>query len=340
MKYLPKNVFLDTNVYEENNFFYTTLIQNLFYYSKIEVIKLHITRISYWELIDRMKKGLVAVKDEHNRYVNSINSSRILKNLQKFESVKKSKFKIDQSIEELTKKLDTIIRSSNIKIIEPQEVDINNIFHLYYTSSPPFNKKSDKKHEFPDAFIIKTIENWCVKNKTKMIFITKDNDFKDYKNPKIIFKKDLTVLLEDISKYYDSLQSTQLIPEIDKRIKTNNEELLTLIDGELDTFVTLDIDFEKTTNKRTYPKFVEYKITSIRPGFADICYYIEVEYSFVVFQTEHDINKSFFSDSLKPKLISEKILIPCDLEVHFEKKNDIRLKRINSNEAIKLKLEY
>lgn len=339
MKHLTKNIFLDTNIYEENNFFHTTKIHNLFYYSQIRVINLYMTRISYWELIDRMKKGLFAVKEEHNRYVNSINSTRILKNLKKFENVEKLRFNVNESVKELTLKLDTIVSFSNIKFIEPQDVDINSVFYLYYNCLPPFNRNIDKKHEFPDAFIIKTIENWCVKNTTKMIFLTKDNDFKGYKSSRIIFKNDFTRFLEDVTKYYDSLQSTQLIPEIEKRIKTYNEELLILIDGELDNFVTLDIDFEKATNiKRTAPEFVKYKVTSIRPDFADITYYIKVEYSFLVFPTESDIHKSIFSDDLKPKLFSEKLLIPCDLEVHFEKKNDIRLKWINSNETIKLKL--
>lgn len=340
MKHIIKNIFLDTNIYEENNFFHSTQIHNLFHYSQIGVINLYMTRISYWETIDRMKKGLTKIKEEHDKYVNSIYRTRILKNLKNFENVEKTKFTIHESVKELTIKLDTIIKVSNIKFIEPQEIDINSIFYLYYNSLPPFNRKTEKKHEFPDAFIIKTIENWCEKNSKRLIFLTKDNDFKDYKSKRIIFKNDLTKYLEDVSMYYDSLQATQLIPEIEKRIRTYNEELLVLIDDELNNVVALDLDFEKISNfHRTFPEYVEFKITSLNPDFADITYLIMVKYSFYVIPTALDIYKANFSDDLKPKLYNEKLIIPCDLEVHFKKENDIRLKWINSNEIIKLKLK-
>lgn len=340
MKHLTKNIFLDTNIYEENNFLHGTKIHNLFYYSRIGLIRLYMTTISYWELIDRMKKGLETVKIEHNKYVNSLNKTRILRNLNAYQNVEKLRFNVQDTLNELKNKLDVNIRASNIQIIKANNVNIEEIFDLYYNELPPFSNKAEKKHEFPDAFIIKTIERWCEENKTKMIFLTHDNDYNNIKCKRLIFKDNVSDLLEDISKYYDSMQSTHLIPEIERRLQVFKEDILALIDDEFENRVIFDIDYERISEiKRTSVKLINYKITSISPEQADIEYFVEVKFSFWVFPSKLDIERTVFSDNLKPKIYSEKIIVPCDLVIRFNIQNDIRLKWINSNVKIKLKLE-
>ncbi|MHC1690780.1 MAG: PIN domain-containing protein [Bacteroidales bacterium] len=335
MKYLTKNVFVDTNIFEANNFFHTTNIHSLFNYSKIGIINLYMTKISYWEIISRVRKNLISINNEHNSYVNSLHRSfRILKNLSRYEKIEKLNLNIEGSVKELTNKLDTLIEISKIKFIEPEGVDINSVFNLYYKELPPF---SNKKFEFPDAFIIKTLETWCEKNSTKMFFITKDKDFNGYRSKRIILRNDLNVFLDDVSSYYDSLQKTHLIPEIDRRIITYNSDLLIRIDEDLNSLIYLD--FEKVSNyKRSKPEFVSYKVISINPTYAEVIYNFCVEISFVVHPKDTDFKKGFFPDSLKPYKYEEKLIIPCDIEIHFDRPANIKFKWINSNEAIILKL--
>lgn len=333
-----KNIFLDTNIYEENNFFHSTNIQSLFYYSKIGVINLYLSTISEMELVDRMTKRLVDAKEDHNRLVTAINKTRILKNLSTYENIEKSKISVENSIAELTKKLGIIVGSSNIKFISAENVIIEDVFKLYYKKEPPFSLKG-KKFEFPDAFIIKSIDTWCITNKKKMIFVTKDFDFDNYKSTHLIFKKDISDLLSEITAYFDSRQVNHYIPFIVKTLKEKEVELIDLIDIEMDSLIKLDFDYEKISNiKKSEIKFKEYKILSIRPEYAEVTYLVEFDFTFTIFPSQLDIEREIFSDNLNPKKFTKRRIIACDLELNLKDKNDIKLKWINSNQKILINL--
>jgi hypothetical protein len=123
----------------------------------------------------------------------------------------------------------------------------------YFKRQPPFSKEQNKKHEFPDAFIIMTIDKWCELNSTKMIFVTKDKNFNGYKSNRIIFKNDLLELLSDITIYYDSIRSNKILPEIDRRVKYYEEELLIYVENYIEEKLKHDIEFKdyylKVSNK-------------------------------------------------------------------------------------------
>jgi hypothetical protein len=339
MRLITKNVFLDTNIYEENNFFHSNNIQSLFYYSKIGVINLYLSTISEMELVNRMTKRLIEAKEDHNRLVATINKTRILKNLSTYENFDKSKITVEKSIAELTKKLDVIIESSNIKFISAENVIIEDVFKLYYKKEPPFSL-TGKKYEFPDAFIIKSIDTWCKVNKKKMIFVTKDLDFDDYKSTHLIFKNDISELLSEITAYFDSRKENHYTPFIAECLKENEIDLIALIDNEIDSLIKLDCDYEKISNiKKSELRFKEYKISSIRPEYAEVTYLVELDFSFTIFPSQLDIEREIFSDNLKPKKFSKKRIIECDIEVNLKHKNDIKLKWINSNQKLFVNLD-
>jgi len=313
MRFIKKNIFLDTNIYEECNFFQSSYIQSLFYYSKIGVVNLYMTTISVMELVERMRIRLIEAKEDHNRLVNVINKTRILRNLKRYEDFEKSQITVEKSTIELSNKLNLIIESSNIKVVSTEDVSIEDVFKLYYSKSPPFSQKG-KKFEFPDAFIIKSIETWCLSNNKKMIFVTKDLNFEGYKCTNLIFKKDLSKLLSEISAYFDSKQNKQFIPFIADTLEENKVDLIDLIDSEIDSLIRLDLDFEKISNiNRSQVKFKEYKVLSIRPKYAEVTYFVELDFSFTILPSELDIERSIFADGLIPKKISKKRLIACDL---------------------------
>lgn len=339
MRLATKNIFLDTNIYDENNFFHSSNIQSLFYYSRIGVINLYMTTISKMELVERMKKRVSEAKEEHNKLVNSVNRSRVLKNLKAYENLEKSQITVDSSIRELSTKLNVIIKSSNINVVSAENVRIEKIFKLYYSKQPPFSQKG-KNFEFADAFILESIDSWCSVNKRKMIFVTKDMNFAGVKSPHLIFKNDLPDLLAKISAYYDFKQNNVFIPFIAENLHAHEEEILNLIDAEVDSRIKLELDFENMSSvSRKKVKFNEYKISSIRPEYAEIAYYVEIDFSFTVFPSVNEIERSFFSDSLKPKKFSKKIITACDLNMNLKRKNDIKLKWINSNQKLFVNLE-
>lgn len=297
------------------------------------------TTISIMELVERMRIRLIEAKEDHNRLVNVINKTRILRNLKRYENFEKSQITVEQSTEELSKKLNLIIKSSNIIVVSAENVSIEEVFKLYYSKEPPFSQ-TGKKFEFPDAFIIKSIETWCTTNKKKMIFLTKDLNFEGYKCNNLIFKKDLSKLLSEISAYFDSKQNNQFIPFIAETLTKNEVDLIELIDSEIGSLITLDLDFENVSNiTRSVVRFKEYKILSIRPQYAEVSYIVELDFSFTILPSEIDIERSIFADSLIPKKISKKRLIACDLEVNLKQINDIKLKWINSNQKLYINLD-
>lgn len=338
IKYLPKNIFLDTNIYEENNFLHGTRIHNIFDYSKKRIIKLHMTKISYWELKERILFNLNKAINDQRSFVDSINKTRILRNLNRYEMLVKPTFNVSSALDEIIKKLDNLIECGNVNFIDSNIVDIDKVFDQYYKSISPFSKNVDKKHEFPDAFIIESVDNWCELNSTKMIFVTKDKDFNNYKSSRIIFYNDLTQLLSDISEYYDSTTSNQILPEIDRRIKKYEEELISVIEEELDKRILTDLIYTNLNNLHfSKPSFINYKVTSIMPEYADVSYFVKVSFNAYIFPTELDIHKYVFSDNIKPERITSELILPCDFEFHYDREANIKLKWINSNEPLNLK---
>lgn len=342
MKHTTKNIFLDTNVFEENNFFHSSNIQSLFYYSRIGIIKLFMTSVSKMELLSRIKKHLIETKEDHNKLIRSLNKqkSRIIRNLDKYSNLELSPIKVEESLSELTKKLNTIIATAKINIISADSVNIEEVFSLFYDEKPPFSSNEKKRYEFPDAFIVKSIDTWCIANKKKMIFISKDNDFNDYKSKHLFFRNDLVEILESITNYFDSIQSNQIIPNINESLIRNRNLILNLIESELRPKILLEADYENTTPiQLSKPQYHSSKITSIRPDYAEVTYYVELTYKFSIFPSSIDLGRSIFEDNLNPKNISDKIVIPCDLEISLTRRNNINLKWVNSNQKIRINVE-
>lgn len=339
-----RNIFLDTNIFEENNFFHSTNIQSLFYYSKIGVIDLYLTAISKMELINRIYKRLGEAKEEHNKLVKLINKSNkgmIFRNLQRYDQLESSQISVKNSLVELKGKLDRIIDNSQIKIISANEVVIEDVFRAFYNNESPFNSNEAKKYEFPDAFIIETIDAWCKSNKKKIIVVTKDGDFNGYRSTRILFKHSLVDLLERISTFYEVKQETQIIPRVKEELLKNRQVLLDYIQEKLDTKVILETGYENIAEySLSKPSYHSEKIIGIRLDYVEVTYMVEVKYSFIVMPSSNDIDKILFEDSLKPKKIVNSIIIPCDIEVGLRKRNDVKIKWINSNETYRINLSY
>lgn len=85
------------------------------------------------------------------------------------------------SEEEMTdvvlKKFQEFIADSNVICLDNTGVDIDKILDDYFTGNPPFEIKEEKKHEFPDAFIISKLKAQFSKENPIHI-ISKDEGFK------------------------------------------------------------------------------------------------------------------------------------------------------------------
>lgn len=56
-------------------------------------------------------------------------------------------------------KLKKFYKRINGRVITSSRVSISDLMHMYFSTEPPFETASEKKHEFPDAIALLTIES-------------------------------------------------------------------------------------------------------------------------------------------------------------------------------------
>jgi hypothetical protein len=87
-------------------------------------------------------------------------------------------------------------KSTAIEIVGPGEhASIDLIMQAYFQCKPPFATSGKKKNEFPDAVALFSIEAWAELNSTKVIVVSRDNDWKDY-----CLQSERLILVEDLGR--------------------------------------------------------------------------------------------------------------------------------------------
>lgn len=174
-------VYIDTSVFIGNNFFDGPAIKNLYAFGEQNKIKILMPKVTYMEVLNHISSS---VDDAEIGIKQFKDKSRILRNIlafrQRFEPID-----IKETKSELIKIFDDLIVQSNIKILEYPQNRIEDVFEKYFTNVSPFSKK-DKKNEFPDAFIIATLEAYCIQNHVKCHILALDNDIVNFKSPHFI----------------------------------------------------------------------------------------------------------------------------------------------------------
>lgn len=198
----PKNIFIDTSIFVKENFLHGTRIKTILNLCKEGHFQLVLPLITVNEIKAQFKKQVKSAIRTHNEIINDKgNIIRPLKNYGKANEVlvKFPDYKIVS--EEFENEFDAKLKEANAIIIPYTHVDITSVFEDYFLNRFPFNVK-DKKHEFPDAFAMITIEQWCIDNKAKCTVFAKDNDFIKKKSRHFNVNGDYE---EFISKYLKSI---------------------------------------------------------------------------------------------------------------------------------------
>ena len=74
-------------------------------------------------------------------------------------------------------KFDKFLEETKAKKVNFDEVNVAEIFTDYFSEKPPFGGKG-KKHEFPDAFVLKSLARWAQEHNETVHLISNDSDFK------------------------------------------------------------------------------------------------------------------------------------------------------------------
>ena len=331
-----ENIFIDTSIFEDQNFFHGSKIRSLLHYSNIGFISLFMTTISKMELINRMRTRLENCKTDYNKLIKELNNheQRILKNIDIYDQIHVPLITVDSGLQKLINKLETNISANKIKLIDTENLIAEEVFDRYYKNQPPFGP-GKKKYEFPDAFIVLSLESWCKKNKKRMLFLTKDTDFHKFKSRHLIFYDNLTELLQSITVKYDSFQETHILPTIKQLLSKYNKELIQEIENQIQEKIILKTDYEKTGNfKIDKMELISDKVTAIRDKYAEVELMIKITSSMTVFPSAQDIDRSIFEDKISKHKIVKQNLVPVDIEVFYTEEQTIKIKWINSNDPV------
>ncbi|MEH2404862.1 PIN domain-containing protein [Nostoc sp.] len=100
---------------------------------------------------------------------------------QKIEVIKKTIFGEHKAQEIASERFSQFVEVTSLEIVEAQDyVMIGDLIQKYFQAKPPFSETGKKKNEFPDAIALMSLETWANKNRTRIIVVTSDNDWKNF----------------------------------------------------------------------------------------------------------------------------------------------------------------
>lgn len=198
-------IFLDTSIFESENFFLGRNLNNLVELSRSGQIELKITDIVYREIIQRIKENINKANIAFKKAQSLITGEgKILKNIY---IVEIPKIDIEATCKIMIEKLELYLANNNIEIVDTVLSNSQEIFEDYFNLKPPFYE-GKKKYEFPDAFTFNTIKQWTKVNNTKVYFISNDSDFAELSSEEIDCKQNLSTIIDLISREIDNKHTT------------------------------------------------------------------------------------------------------------------------------------
>lgn len=88
---------------------------------------------------------------------------------------------LQEPVDWANQRLDDWIKAIGAEVVSCKDyVDVAELMDRYFDSRAPFSDKGDKKHEFPDALALLSMEAWAEKNDTGLLLVSKDSDWRRY----------------------------------------------------------------------------------------------------------------------------------------------------------------
>ena len=170
-----ENIFIDTCIYQEGQFFVSGKLKTLFDAAKEGRICILLPDITEREVLAHIEEQMNAEHEKLKRQATSM--------LKHLEPLRK---KLDEAVKlsataakDMKERFLSQLKTAKVRRIPLQEnIDLKAIVDAYFLKKPPFTQK--KKSEFPDAIVLKSLETWCKENNEKCIVLSNDNDMQSY----------------------------------------------------------------------------------------------------------------------------------------------------------------
>lgn len=223
------NVFIDTNIYEQKQYdlFNNSDFEALGQYINEGKVVLYTHKIVIKELKNRFT---MMVPETIKKYISFKKDLRLLKDTSLSTL---NEILSEDLITDGLSLIDKFFEINNAIILDYTDISLESLFDDYFANKPPFENKKTKKHEFPDAVIIKSL----IKNKPNDMFyiITDDDGWKEalQNESSFLVEKNIKKFLDDVSKfekrytkiftYYNLVESKERIEDLIIDELMNNE---------------------------------------------------------------------------------------------------------------------
>lgn len=116
-------------------------------------------------------------------------------------------------------RLDLFRSQTGMEVVRAEKyASMSELLRRYFASMPPFGVQPTKKHEFPDALALLTLEAWAVENEAIVLVVTQDGDWLKYaeQSERMVALSDLSAALscfQDEAAEYISAQIAGLMKQ-------------------------------------------------------------------------------------------------------------------------------
>lgn len=341
-----RNIFIDTSIFVRNKFqFHDEGFQRLVQLRKFRSIRLYTTDITKNEILLKIEEFVEKAIRSAGKFRSD---ATILSNIDTppFSEVF-IRLDKDDILEKIKQKYTSFSEETKTREINVESVSNEIIFHKYFNSIAPFSS-GEKKCEFPDAFVVEAISDWCGRQNEKIYLISGDKDFQGAceGSEKLLYLdkiEEFISLINEHDKEYGN-KAIKLIDEIKNEIETQIEDSFTYLgfwledqDGEV-----LDIDVHSVNIKNIY--FIDYdNDTGYFELETDIDYSAEVEYDDLDTAHYDSEDKQLYPWRRISKQLEESEEIMVNLRVDFDvpvtKIQNYTILNINSGQDISLRVE-
>lgn len=225
---VPTNVFLDTEVFVEAHFDYTSRhFRAIREYSNSGLISPFLTDVTLREVRAKIREQLEAALNHRPAAILGNSSLPSVLALH-------AEIPLDVIEAELLQQLDDYLEAAESVVLPVGPAALKPVLDRYFSSMPPFGV-GKRKAEFPDAFALETLSNWCFEEDALMAVATRDRGMIECCEGSA-----LLVGFEGIASYLDALASRDaaLSQHVRESIWTMESEI---IEGVRDAFPALSV---------------------------------------------------------------------------------------------------
>lgn len=253
---------LDTNIFTNNGYALEHgLLKQLEQFKKGSV-KLLLSEIVIREVLRHVIEENKEIRTNLDKAINRANNKKLLKK-ETSEQLEKL-IQAEPSPEKLAKdRLKEFQKNTGLEIIKADSAEISELVKRYFGYEPPFENNAEKKHEFPDAIALLSLEKHAKEEKLKILAVSKDKgwmkfaDSSDY----IDVLPDLTEALSVLQTHAEEAQ--KLVASFLKNLKEEqgSEEYDTIQNIIEQAVSQLDVDVNADSHHRveaTYSPEIHY----------------------------------------------------------------------------------